>query len=57
MSYRCVEVVNNVCSTWVESSFPVMTTGEAVAIGGAFLGLTAIAFCCRSIAGLILNRF
>lgn len=57
MGYRCVELTNNTCSAWVESALPVLTTGEAVAIGGAFLGITAIAFSCRSLAGLILNRF
>lgn len=54
--YACVELTDNVCTAWAESYLPLLTTVDAMQIGGAFLGLTATAWGVQMIARTILNR-
>lgn len=55
MYYRCVEVVDNVCTAWVESQ-PLLPEGAGLKIGGALLSVTALAWSAQHIARFILNR-
>lgn len=55
MFYRCVEVVDNVCTVWAESQ-PLLPEGAGLKIGGVLLSVTALAWGCQQIARFILNR-
>lgn len=55
MIYNCVELVDNACMVWVQSS-PFLPEGAGLKIGGALLSITALAWGCQQIARFLLNR-
>lgn len=56
ISFRCVELTGDVCTQWAESYLPLISMTDALQIGGAFLGVTAMAWGVQMLARLILNR-
>lgn len=53
--YFCVEVVDNVCSSWAQAG-DILTLEDALTIGAAFLSLSGLAWGLGLIAKLIINR-
>lgn len=51
--FVCAEVSDGVCLSWVQLG---LTFEEGLAIGGAFLGVSAIAWGAGFVARVILNR-
>ena len=49
----CTSLEGNVCQSWATFG---ITTAEALQLGGAFLGVTALAWSASFIARVILNR-
>lgn len=52
--FVCAAVENNACTQWVEFG---ITIEQAFALGGAFLGVTILAWSVRFIYSVVLNRF
>lgn len=57
MYYVCAELVNDLCTEWVQhTEFFVLPEGAGLKIGGLLLLLSASAWGIQSIARLLLNR-
>ncbi|HUH57371.1 MAG TPA: hypothetical protein VL020_03725 [Pseudomonadales bacterium] len=53
--FFCVEVVDNVCSSWAQAG-DILTLEDALTVGAAFLSLSGLAWGLGLIAKLIINR-
>lgn len=53
--FYCAEVVENVCTNWVQFS-DFLSVKDAVQIGGAFLALSGTAWGLGLVAKIIINR-
>lgn len=53
--FFCVEVVDNVCSSWLQSG-DILTLEDALIIGGAFMSLSGLAWGLGLVAKIIINR-
>ena len=53
--FFCVEVVDNVCSSWL-ASWRHLDTQDALIIGGAFMSLSGLAWGLGLVAKIIINR-
>lgn len=57
MYYRCVEVVDGACTTWVQHQDLLdLPEGAGLQIGGMLLLLSSVAWGIQHIARLLLNR-
>lgn len=57
VSYVCVELVGGSCASWVvNSSILDISIEEGVEIGFSFFFLAVLAWGCRSIAKVLLNK-
>ena len=52
--FLCAAVENNACTQWVEFG---ITVEQAFMLGGAFLGVTILAWSSSFIYKVVLNRF
>lgn len=53
--FFCVEVIDNVCSSWAQAG-DILTLEDALAIGVAFLSLSGLAWGLGLVAKIIINR-
>lgn len=53
--FFCVEVVDNVCSSWAQAG-DILTLDDALAIGAGFLALSGLAWGLGLVARVIINR-
>lgn len=53
--FFCVEVVDNVCSSWLQAG-DILTLKDALTIGGAFMSLSGLAWGLGLVAKIIINR-
>ena len=58
MIYSCAQVVNNVCSEWVQTSYllPPLSISDALPIGSAFLGACVVAWGISLVASQLIPR-
>lgn len=53
--FFCVEVVDNVCSSWAQAG-DILTLEDALTIGVGFLSLSGLAWGLGLVAKIIINR-
>ena len=53
--FFCVEVVDDVCSSWLQAG-DILTLEDALTVGAAFLSLSGLAWGLGLVAKLIINR-